>query len=99
LTAPLDFPIGVVKKPSVDLAVVLAGDLLTRRSARFIKNKDIGFAVKVNILLNFFDLALLVIVGPTIHFTIVVGVLLLACDAASVVIKKARDRLLLTVGG
>src|SRR5207249_12287398 len=98
LAFPLNLALGVKKDPGVDPTVVLAGDLFACRLAAFVVNENVGFPIKIDILLDPLDLTLPVIVGPTIHLAVAIGAARLADDVALLTIIAARHWLLAARG-
>ena len=98
LAFPLNLALGVKKNPGIDPAIILAGNLFAPRLATFVVNENIGFPIKIDILLDPLDLTLPVIVGPTIHLAVAIGVARLADNVALLIIIKARHRLLAACG-
>ena len=80
--------------PNIDSTIVFTGDLLPLGFPRFVVNKDVGLTIEIDVLFNLFNLSLLVIVGPAIHFAVTVGISFLADDIAPLIVKETGHGLL-----
>src|SRR5205807_8255864 len=93
LAFPLNLALGVKKNPGIDPAIILAGNLLAHRLATFVVNENIGFPIKIDILLDPHALTSRQIASPQIYLDDAMRADHLTDTAAFLAIIKAHHKL------